>query len=192
MEHKVDLRVVKTKKAIYNAFINLMNSKVFNKITVQDILDEALINRKTFYKYYKDKEDLAEQIATEFLNYFDKMLITRFSNESNNKDMNSIIDELYLELYNQRKEIYAIWNIQTEHINVLEEMSVRLQNIYEQLANKYNTKGDITLQSYMFSTFVLSSYKYIINTNKNYEVHQLLKEYKILYQVIEKTSNTKN
>ncbi|WP_431091281.1 TetR/AcrR family transcriptional regulator [Paenibacillus sp. 8b26] len=37
-----------------------MQQKTFTKITVTDIINEAKINRSTFYKYYKDKYDLRE------------------------------------------------------------------------------------------------------------------------------------
>ena len=50
-----DLRVIKTKKHIEDALIDLLYQKDFHAITVQDILDTALINRSTFYKHYADK-----------------------------------------------------------------------------------------------------------------------------------------
>lgn len=44
-----DLRVIKTKKNIEESFLRLLEKKSFSEITVQNILDEALINRSTFY-----------------------------------------------------------------------------------------------------------------------------------------------
>ena len=55
MNEKIDLRVVKTKRNIKSAMVSLLNEKDFHDITVQDILDRALINRSTFYRYYDDK-----------------------------------------------------------------------------------------------------------------------------------------
>ena len=51
---KTDLRVIKTKKAIRNAFAELLSEKDIQKITIKDIADTAVINRKTFYNYPKD------------------------------------------------------------------------------------------------------------------------------------------
>ena len=48
-EKKKDLRIIKTRKALYNAFEELMKSKPFEQIKVSDICNEALINRSTFY-----------------------------------------------------------------------------------------------------------------------------------------------
>ena len=52
-EKKLDRRVIKTKKAIRNAFAKLISEKDINKITIKDIADTADINRKTFYNYYR-------------------------------------------------------------------------------------------------------------------------------------------
>lgn len=184
MEKKTDLRVIKTKRAIYDAFIRLMHTKGLVSMTVQDILEEALINRKTFYTYYHDKYDLAEQIAAKFLERFDDILSKRFAAEVLAGQEHFFIDEIYTELYQNKKELLAIWNIQTDRMNVIKEISERLQNLYRHLAAHHKTPGDRELQSYMFSTFVLTSYQYIMRTDQTYETHQLLQEYQYLYEVI--------
>lgn len=48
-----DRRVRKTKQAIKNAFIQLLNKKDLEKITIQDITELADINRGTFYLHYE-------------------------------------------------------------------------------------------------------------------------------------------
>ncbi len=57
---KEDLRVFRTKKLLRNSIIELAihQSKKLEDITVQEICDEALVHRTTFYRYYKDKYDL--------------------------------------------------------------------------------------------------------------------------------------
>ena len=47
-----DLRVVKTHKAIREAFIMLLSEQEYNDIAIQAILNRAKVNRATFYKYY--------------------------------------------------------------------------------------------------------------------------------------------
>lgn len=190
MKSKTDLRVIKTKRAIYDAFIQLMNQKGLASMTVQDILDEALINRKTFYTYYHDKYDLAEQIANDFLNRLDQLLSQRFLSGVFQKPDSFLIDEIYSELTENKKEFLAIWNIRTDRIDVLEEISERLQKVYHHLASTYNIPGDRTLQSFMFSTFVMTSYQYIMKTDQTFKTNQLLKEYQNLYDVIEKASQS--
>jgi len=57
----------RTDKAIQAAFISLLKSKPFEKITVQDILDETPVSRATFYKHYHDKYEIAEKMQQEFV-----------------------------------------------------------------------------------------------------------------------------
>ncbi|MFA5535774.1 MAG: TetR/AcrR family transcriptional regulator [Bacillota bacterium] len=54
----MDLRIAKTKKAIGDALVELINEKGFEAITVKDITNKAGINRGTFYAHYQDKYDL--------------------------------------------------------------------------------------------------------------------------------------
>ncbi len=63
----VDLRVIKTKKAIRNAFAELLSTKDINKITIKDISDKAIINRKTFYNYYAGVYQLIDEIENELV-----------------------------------------------------------------------------------------------------------------------------
>lgn len=57
---------VRTDKAIKQALIKLLKTKPFEKITVQDILDETPVTRSTFYKHYHDKYEIAEKMQDEF------------------------------------------------------------------------------------------------------------------------------
>ena len=59
----MDKRQEKTLDAIYEAFTKLINSKDYNEITIQDILDESKIGRSTFYCHFKDKNELLLSIS---------------------------------------------------------------------------------------------------------------------------------
>ncbi|OMF61298.1 TetR/AcrR family transcriptional regulator [Paenibacillus sp. FSL R5-0766] len=62
---KVDLRILKTRKAIKEAFLRLVQTKGYERITVQDIAEEAMINRNTFYLHYVDKPQFMEKLFQE-------------------------------------------------------------------------------------------------------------------------------
>lgn len=59
----IDRRISKTKKAIYQAFIQLLNAKDYETTTVQDIIDLADVGRSTFYCHYESKELLLDQLC---------------------------------------------------------------------------------------------------------------------------------
>ncbi|MGI2263988.1 MULTISPECIES: TetR family transcriptional regulator [unclassified Staphylococcus] len=67
VQSKSDLRVIKTRKSIMQAFIQLSSDKDFKSITVKDITQEALINRATFYYHFSDIYDLLEKALAEEL-----------------------------------------------------------------------------------------------------------------------------
>ena len=64
---KTDPRVLRTRKLIMDAFIELSGKKEFKDITVKDITTEAMINRATFYYHFEDIYDLLEKVLSEVL-----------------------------------------------------------------------------------------------------------------------------
>src|SRR6185369_11156012 len=63
---KTDARVRRTRDALGDGLVALMQEKPFDSITVQDVLDRANVSRATFYTHYSDKDDLLMSDAEEF------------------------------------------------------------------------------------------------------------------------------
>lgn len=63
----MDLRVERTRKNIYNAFIELRAKKSLEKITVKELAELAYINKATFYSHYQDIYDLSDKIEDEII-----------------------------------------------------------------------------------------------------------------------------
>ena len=82
-----DLRVIKTKSAIKGAFIELVEEKGFDHVSVKDICNKALINRNTFYLHYVDKIDLLSKIVSEtFVNQTTSISSLEIKTAYNDKD----------------------------------------------------------------------------------------------------------
>ena len=64
-QKKPDRRVVRTKKAIRNAFARLISRRSLGEITVKELSEEADINRKTFYNYYSDIFQVMDEVENE-------------------------------------------------------------------------------------------------------------------------------
>lgn len=64
---KTDRRVARTRDALGDALLELMQEKAFDAITVQEVLDRAGVGRSTFYTHYRDKDDLFLSDAEDFL-----------------------------------------------------------------------------------------------------------------------------
>lgn len=67
-----------TKRALSDSLKRYMETKPFSKITVNDIITDCRLNRKTFYYHFTDTRDLLkwtlEQDAIEALRKFDLMI----------------------------------------------------------------------------------------------------------------------
>jgi len=66
----MDLRIVKTKKAIRNAFFAIRAKTPLEKVKVVDLCEDALINKTTFYNYYEDVFRLSASLEDEMFEHF--------------------------------------------------------------------------------------------------------------------------
>lgn len=57
---KTDRRVLKTRKALFEAFDRLLCTKDYDKITISELAREADIDRKTFYLHYSSIDDMID------------------------------------------------------------------------------------------------------------------------------------
>ena len=64
-----DRRITKTRKAIYAAFLQLLNQKDYEAITVQEIIDLADVGRSTFYSHYESKELLLDELCQKLFHH---------------------------------------------------------------------------------------------------------------------------
>lgn len=61
-EKREDVRILRTKRDLANALVELLREKNFDDVSVQEIVDRALIAKNTFYNNFSDKNDLLSYI----------------------------------------------------------------------------------------------------------------------------------
>ena len=68
---KTDLRVIRTRKAIRDAFCAMIMEMDYQDITIKELTQRAMINRNTFYLHYDSLDallrELQDEIAGEFI-----------------------------------------------------------------------------------------------------------------------------
>jgi AcrR family transcriptional regulator len=158
MDKKADLRVIKTKKNIKESFIFLLENKSFKDITIQNIIDTALINRSTFYKYYKDKYDLAEQLSDEYIQQAKSYLKDRFK-ERKDQDLTYVVKKIYAHLIQQKSYILSLWKIETDIINVYRGFeSLLKESCKEYLLTEHKTEEIIAgYHSCLYASVILTT-----------------------------------
>lgn len=80
-----DRRSIKTKRAIKNAFLELLKEKSINRISVVEISKLADLGRGTFYLHYKDVYELMEHLENELIHNLEILYDTSYpcGNSSN-------------------------------------------------------------------------------------------------------------
>ncbi len=80
----MDKRIQKTKYAIKKAFMELLQKKSLEKITVKELCELAYINKSTFYSHYEDiyalSDALEYEMVLEIVSSIPKDLDYNFSN----------------------------------------------------------------------------------------------------------------
>ena len=58
MENKLDRRIQRTRKLLFDALLDLILEKGYEAVTVQHIIDRASVGRSTFYAHFENKDQL--------------------------------------------------------------------------------------------------------------------------------------
>lgn len=115
---------LRTDKAIKQALIHLLKTKSFEKITVQDILDETPVTRSTFYKHFHDKYEIVERMQDE---YFATQMELRILAHKNPQQFASAI----LTQSRQNNELLqALLKVHTEKVDIRQAMARQSAEYY--------------------------------------------------------------
>ena len=107
---RTDIRYLRTEKMIFDALTDLLSEKPYDKITVQDIADRAMINRATFYAHYADKDELYHFIITHILEELSEMIDKAQATTPNSVEVKKAEKMLY-SYYNNLKKHSTIAKI---------------------------------------------------------------------------------
>lgn len=73
--NETDARVVRTRLRLREAFIALVIAQGYEAVTVLDIVEQAQVGHKTFYRHYADKEALLNELLHEILTEAQQFLL---------------------------------------------------------------------------------------------------------------------
>lgn len=119
------MRVTRTIRDFENALLTLLEKNSFEHLTVDQICQEALLHRSSFYRYFSDKYDLLEQTLTAQIN--------KLTDSTDSED--DIIKQLLFYI-DQHKEVIrhlapnsARSSLYTEILNILSQILLERRNI---------------------------------------------------------------
>lgn len=141
-----DIRSKRTRTAILNAMLELLENKSFEKITIQNICDVAGISRTAFYLYFEDKYDLIVECIKFFvvglMNKYTYKELTEFNNELLTFLMDNKLAIESLQKYNlgmelQNKMHAMFLELYENYYNDMEEHGEKISGI-KKLVSVYN------------------------------------------------------
>lgn len=120
----------RTDRDITNALLSVMERKSFEKITVQDILDEAKINRSTFYQHFKDKYDILERLQERYINGITERIDAVTKEDA--RDL-AVINEVFCTYIDEhRYKMKKLLSVRSENLDMEEQMCRILSGYMEQ------------------------------------------------------------
>ena len=99
---KEDRRIQKTKAAITEALLSLLEEKDFGQITIHEIAERANVNRGTIYFHYEDKFALLSRIIDQKLDQL-KNVCERITLESTPEELTKYFEAVYSFFADNRK-----------------------------------------------------------------------------------------
>lgn len=153
MTNQHDLRILKTHKSIKIAFSDLLLEKNFKDITVQNICDEALIGRSTFYAHFSDKYDLLNKMAEEVSEDFKEHIEMRF-NSDNSSDFAEIVGNMINFLSTKKNTIGALLEVHTETTDLYST----LKNILIESCSSYLESKNFISKYNVSNKFICAQY----------------------------------
>ena len=156
----MDLRVVKTKKSIREAFLELRKNHSLDEIKVNALCEKAMVNKTTFYNHYQDiyelSEELEKEVVENFLNNFQDidMMLT---------DCNRFINGMHGVLEAENAMMRVVFKDKLDEL--IERIEMRIRNYYAQ-------------EDQMLISFLIGGSIHLMmkSKNKNEDVEQFLIE----------------
>lgn len=148
---KKDTLYIRTDKAIVSAFIRLLKDKTFEKITVQDILEETPVSRGTFYAHFKDKYEIAERMQEEFF-ALEKQTIEEICLEENVNYHKPI----HRALTHNRELVEALLKIRTDKVDLRDAISKGFEQQYLAMSSSKTKETEALVYAQAMTVIQLS------------------------------------
>jgi AcrR family transcriptional regulator len=159
--NKSESKYFNTAKKMDIAFLELLEEKDFEYITVKEICKKAGVNRSTFYLHYETISDLlsesAEYINRHFIEYM-KINLVDFMSKLNDcpiEELNLIIPEYLIPYLSYIKEHKSIFKTSVKNASVLnldKSYSLMFEHIFNPIMNRF--KIPLERRNYIMSFYI--------------------------------------
>lgn len=143
---------------LIDAFFELLKTKPYSGITVKDISEKAQLSRRTFYRSFKDKEQLLDYYGDKTVHsYLDKLSTI----STNNMSFEQVLTVFFTFWYTQRSEIRSLIK-QNLFMTLLTKLSPQSAKLYDVFQAPWHIKGTKQEINYVMS-FAFGGFWNILN-----------------------------
>lgn len=178
---KQDIRITKTHKALSEALVALLEQKSFQKITINDICQQSMVSRSTFYLHFEDKYQLLAFCLEQEKDYLMGVL--------KETDPRSFIRSLLMAV-KERERIYRnllTADARTEILEILQDSMIRFirDGLEESERQGVELAGPIPLLAVYYSNGLASMTIYWARNGFRYSVEEMtICSYNLLADII--------
>lgn len=180
-----DLRIKRTLHAIHTAFIELLQSTDFEQISVLMICEKAMINPKTFYKYYAGKSALAGEMIKRFKNNLALLQQERLTIQELPPFFQKVSDFFF----NERLVLLALWKINTRRHHLWDDMhQMIVRTFIAHAQNHYPSSNESQwdFQANLFAVMLLNALKYQLEKGEILQMKTLFGQYEQMIALVQK------
>lgn len=166
----------RTRQAIIDAFLRLLEKKPFDRIVVQDILDETPIARSSFYTYFRDKYEIAEYLQEMILDVIGSLgyRLVFFDHP----ESGAVPPEMPDTFKRYRPILLALLKIHTDHVDILGKLTSGIRKSYIESArhrDKRFLEVEADMYADIFARFILYT---LMNDSSSAEIMQ---DFRVMY-----------
>lgn len=152
-----------TRHLIINSLLELLEKRDYSTITINMIVDHAGLGRRTFYRYFKTKDDAMKQITTLLMDEFADTLI---KNHASGMEEIAIAYfqswEQYIDVLLLLKKAHVLYFIEDNLPELITNVAKKVKHIPEgipleqltRLYSKYNYEFSIKLAGFWKATII--------------------------------------
>lgn len=180
---KEDLRIVRTRKLLSTALFDLLESTPYEKISVMDICEKAMVHRATFYNHFEDKEHLLEYTIDSIKEELFTATIEK-ENYSSPKEMYMTLIASVLDFVTEHKDKLSLILKQNSSEKANELMLTTIKRSIQYLTSKNKYKAEYSVPINVLTDFLAGGITNLglnwLQSSKPYTKQELLQYFNIL------------
>ncbi len=138
------LQAIETKNKIYDTAFELISTKGFGNITIEDISKKAKVSVGAFYHYFKSKDDILFEVYQRADNYFQENVLDQLKSES---ALDQIVEFFrYYARYSEQAKVGFTTHLYSTENKFFLKKGRLMQTILEDIIKKGQSSSEISSQ----------------------------------------------